>query len=239
MTAPTINHGDLARSRIATQYTESTRFIAYIRALMTQSDEIESLLYRLAEISDIDSAEGVNLDVIGSIVGISRKIPNALLLQFFGFDGFPGADRFGEEGVMGIGSRFREERESTTATSFLADPEYRLLIRAKIVKNHSRGTIEDILNGLSYLFGINQNVRAVVVDNADMSISVALGRQLTFVEQAVVKGLDILPRPAGVRIQQYAYFNGDGYLGFEGQPGAVPFAEEGYTGPIGQLMEEF
>lgn len=236
MSSTILDHQALGRSRVATQYTESQKFLAYIRVLLASSAELESVLQTVALQSDIDVAEGVNLDVIGEIVGISRILPNSIAMKFFGFQGQPGGDIFGEEGVLGIGSRFRDELEPETATSVLADPEYRLLIRAKIVKNHAKGTCEDILQGLAYLF----NAPLTVVDDlGGMAIGVAIGRQLTFQEQVLVKTLDILPRPAGVRISWQAMYNASNYFGFDGQPGALSFGEEGQPTVGGLFAEEF
>jgi hypothetical protein len=236
MSSTVLDHQALGRSRIATQYTESQRFLAYVRALLDSSAELEAVLQKVAEQSDIDIAEGVNLDVIGEIVGVSRILPYSIAVRFFGFEGQPGGDVFGEEGVLGIGSRFRDELEPETATSVLADPEYRLLIRAKIVKNHAHGTNEDILQGLAYLFNAP---RTVVEDLGGMAIGVAIGRQLTFQEKALVTVLDILPRPAGVRINWRATFDSANYFGFDGQPGALSFGEEGQPTVGGLLAEEF
>ena len=236
MNSTVLDHQSLGRSRVATQYTESQKFLAYIRALLDSSADLESVLQKVAEQSDIDLAEGVNLDVIGEIVGVSRIIPESIAVRFFGFEGQPGGDVFGEEGVLGIGSRFRDELEPETATSVLADPEYRLLIRAKIVKNHAHGTNEDILQGLAYLFNAP---RTVVEDLGGMAIGVAIGRQLTFQEKALVTVLDILPRPAGVRINWRATFDSANYFGFDGQPGALSFGEEGQPTVGGLLAEEF
>lgn len=236
MSSTVLDHQSLGRSRVATQYTESQKFLAYVRALLESSAELESVLQKVAEQSDIDIAEGVNLDVIGEIVGVSRIIPDSIAVRFFGFEGQPGGDVFGEEDVLGIGSRFRDELEPETATSVLADPEYRMLIRAKIVKNHAHGTNEDILQGLAYLFNAP---RTVVEDLGGMAIGVAIGRQLTFQEKALVTVLDILPRPAGVRINWRATFDSANYFGFDGQPGALSFGEEGQPTIGGLLAEEF
>lgn len=236
MSSTVIDHQELGRSRVATQYTEAQKFLAYIRALLTSSAEMEAVLQKVAEQSDIDLAEGVNLDVIGEIVGISRILPNSIAVKFFGFEGQPGGDVFGEEGALGIGSRFREELEPETATSVLADTEYRLLLRAKIVKNHAQGTNEDILLGLAYLF----NTQRIVVDDlGGMHIGVAIGRQLTFQEKVMVTTLDILPCPDGVAIAWRATFDSNNYFGFDGQPGALSFGEEGQVGVGGLLAEEF
>ena len=236
MSSTVLDHQSLGRSRIATQYTESQRFLAYVRALLDSSAELEAVLQKVAVQSDIDIAEGVNLDVIGEIVGVSRILPDSIAVRFFGFEGQPGCDVFGEEGALGIGSRFRDELEPETATSVLADPEYRLLIRAKIVKNHAKGTNEDILRGLAYLFNAPLTV---VEDLGGMAIGVAIGRMLTFQEKALVTVLDILPRPAGVRINWRATFDSANYFGFDGQPGALSFGEEGQPTIGGLLAEEF
>lgn len=236
MTSAVLDHQALGRSRVATQYLDSQKFLAYIRALLTASTELEDVFQTVAEQVDIDVAEGVNLDVIGEIVGISRIIPNSIAVKFFGFDGQPGADVFGEEGILGIGARFRDELESELATSVLADPEYRMLIRAKIVKNHAHGTCEDILLGLAYLFNAPLTV---VEDLGGMAIGVAIGRQLTFQEKALVTGPDILPRPGGVRIAWRATFSATNYLGFDGQPSALSFGEEGLPTVGGLFAEEF
>lgn len=236
MSSTVLDHQTLGRSRIATQYTESQRFLAYVRALLKSSTELEAVLQKVAEQADIDQAEGVNLDVIGEIVGVSRIIPASIAVKFFGFEGQPGGDVFGEEGALGIGSRFRDELEPEMATSVLADPEYRLLIRAKIVKNHADGTNEDILKGLAYLFDAPQTI---VEDIGGMAIGVAIGRQLTYQEKAIVTVLDILPRPSGVRVAWRATFDASRYFGFDGQPGALSFGEEGQPSIGGLLGEEF
>lgn len=210
--------------------------MAYIDALATPANELETAFQSLAFLPDIDTMTGVNLDVIGEIVGIGRILPDSIAVQFFGFSGQPGATVFGENGVLGIGARFREEGEPETATSVLADPEYRLLIRAKIVKNHSKATNEDVLQGLAYLFNAPM---AVCEDLGGMAIGVAIGRQLTFQEKALILALDILPRPTGVRIAWRSTFDANRHFGFQGHTLASGFGEEGQPSVGGFLAEEF
>lgn len=75
------------------------------------AEDIEALFAKVAEQTDIDLAEGVNLDVLGDIVGIGRIVPDSLALPFFGFDGQAGAGNFGEEDISDIGKPFFEEGE--------------------------------------------------------------------------------------------------------------------------------
>jgi hypothetical protein len=236
MSSTVLDHQVVGRSRVATQYTESQKFLAYIRALLDSSAELETVLQQVASQTDIDVAEGVNLDAIGEIVGVNRILPSSIAVMFFGFEGQAGATIFGEDGILGIGSRFRDELEPETATSVLADSEYRLLIRAKIVKNHAHGTCEDILAGMAYLFNSSS---IVVEDSGGMVIQVAIGRQLTFLEKSLITTLDILPRPGGVRINQRVTYDSLSYFGFDGQLNALVFGEEGSPAIGGLFAEEF
>lgn len=240
MSSTVLDHQSLGRSRVATQYTESQKFLAYIRALLDSSAELEAVLQKVAEQTDIDIAEGVNLDVIGEIVGISRIIPASVQLAFFGFQDNAAALNFGEEGAQGVGGRFYDEGEPYLATSVLNDPEYRMLIRAKIVKNHAIGTNEDVIAGLAYLFGGgNMAIQVAVEDIGNMAIQVAVGRPLTYLEKVLISQLDILPRPGGVRISQRVTFETTNYFGFDGQNNAMSFGEEGQPSVGGLFAEEF
>ena len=77
--------------RLASQYSDRPNILAYIEALLDAYQELEDVFQFMALQTDIDVAEGVNLDIIGEIVGISRIIPDSIAIQFFGFEGQPGA----------------------------------------------------------------------------------------------------------------------------------------------------
>ena len=228
---------------MATEYTElitsehrdRPKFSAMVKAVADPFGGVFDFCQSLYGYFDLDTAEGEQLDIIGLWVGQSRLIPGVLIVGYFGFEDQVAALTYGEEGNASIGGRFYNEGEPVSGSSILDDPEYRLILRAKIVRNHAKGTTADIIKALTFMF----DAPAIVDDPGTMAIGVYIGRNLTLVERALLTQLDILPRPAGVRIETRGYFNGSGYLGFEGQDGAVPFAEEGYTGPIGALMEEF
>lgn len=200
MSASVIDHVQLGLSRVAKQFQESPNFLAFLTALLSVNNEIENVLQSMYMLPDVDSMSGVNLDVIGAIVGANRQVSNVVLLNYFGFtDTGSGAyvTPFGEQGIPNIGARFYEENEQYLSTTILQDPEYRMLIKAKIVKNSSSSTNEDIITAISYLFGIND---VKITDNLNMSISISIGRPLYATEQAMLTAMDILPRPAGVRI---------------------------------------
>ncbi|HUH47852.1 MAG TPA: DUF2612 domain-containing protein, partial [Arenibacter sp.] len=217
------------------QYTDSPRFLAWLNALLEPSLDIRNALFQVGDITDIDTAQGHNLDVIGDIVGIGRIVPQSIPLKFFGFEGQITADTFGEEGFLIYGSRFREELESAFASTVLADPEYRTLIKAKILKNHSHGTPEDIIKGLNFLLGVNDSM---IEDFGGMEIGIVSGRQLTPVEVAMIDILDILPRPAAVKIRRRIMYIPGNYFGFQGQPNAQTWEEEDDPLHLGGIFSE-
>lgn len=240
--AQPIDHVALGLSRVAKQFQDSPKFLAYLTALLQMNQTVETLLQSMYELPDIDQMSGVNLDVIGRIVGISRVIPNAIELVYFGFDGFADQTIFGELGQNGIGSRLYDLGDPISESTSLGDVEYRLLLKAKIMKNTSHATGEDIENVLSFVFG----APIVNVDDfGGMNIGLSIGQQLTQLEQAILTQIDLLPRPACVLIVSVTSFDPTDYFGFSElsgavyQPGALGFGELGVDGIGGVFAEMF
>lgn len=209
--APPFEHITLGLSRVIKQYQNSPKFLAFLTALLAMNDTCEALLQSMYALPDINAMSGVNLDVIGRIVGITRNVPNAITLQYFGFDGETDQTVFGELGQSGIGARLYDAGDPIEESTLMGDVEFRLILQAKITKNSAHATGEDIENVLAYIFGTN----IVNVDDlGGMVIGLAIGRQLTQVEQSILTNLDLLPRPACVLIGSVTTFTAGDYFGF-------------------------
>lgn len=115
----------------------------------------------------------------------------------------------------------------------VADATYRLLINARIGRNHSHATGEDIIALLGIIF---PGAPVRIVDYENMAIAYRIGVVLTADEIAALNG-DILPRPMGVRLNQ-SYYDPANYFGFADDPNAKFFADDTIRGP-GTLAEEF
>lgn len=223
MTPIKIDHSAQASSLVATQYCEATKFLTVLAKLMGRAQDIENALMSMYDTVDVDSATGVNLDVIGDIVGISRNIPQGVLIPFFGFADTSAGVVFGEEGTLAAGGRFREESEGFTVTSILGDPEYRMVIKAKVIRNHAIGTAEDIINGLNFIFSGSLNV---VDDIGGMKINIGVSHAVSYIEKVLIQQLDLLPRPNGVGISSMVSFDVNNSFGFADQQGAKGLGEE-------------
>lgn len=196
MSVERIDHVKLGLSRVTIQYQRSVKYLKFLRAILSVNNEIEELYQKIQSVVDIDVAVGKQLDVIGDIVGVSRIIPDAIPFPFFGFSDGRGQYPFGEKTDRSFGARFRELTEASANTNVLKDPEYRMLIRARIVKNHSKGTREDIIASLVFLF----QTKVTYSEPAPMQIKCTLARNLSLAESSLLDILDILPRPTGTSI---------------------------------------
>ena len=103
MIAQITDHIDAAKRRLLQQYKDSPRLASLTEILFGQQvQDLEYAAYEFYGRLDIDNAEGVQLDRIGSVVGLTR----------IGWE----------------------------------DDLYWILLKAKIGKNVSHGTVEDVIN---------------------------------------------------------------------------------------------
>lgn len=149
---------------LTSQYRNSANLNAWLEDNLNYLDSITTLLDLFTWYFDLDSAEGDQLDIIGSIVGVDRT------LTF---------------------------QPSGGVSSILDDENYRILIKAKIVKNHWNGTIGSLVEAWSLLFPDGQ---IIVTDNQDMSMDVLIvGDFSTLTSELITNGY-IVPKPEGVKI---------------------------------------
>lgn len=70
----TLDHTALVDDRIVTQFKQSPKLIAYIKSLLSEANTLEAVFQQLLNDRWVDTAVGVNLDILGAIVGVSRTI---------------------------------------------------------------------------------------------------------------------------------------------------------------------
>lgn len=230
-----IDHEELATSRLATQFRESTNLINYIRALLLEANNLEQVFCDLLDKRWIDTAEGVNLDILGSIVGQSREFIDAGIFDYFGFYDDPQAQSFGTLEDVGVGGRFIFVDEPTTGIRQLTDEEYRKFIKVRISRNSTSSTPEDIITQISFIF----DSPLVLFTDGDTTYQISIGRKLTLNEKSILTDTDIIPKTAGVNATYVTEFNSSNFFGFQGVPnsvglGSISSADQG--GKFGNLI---
>ena len=209
------------------QYWEKPRAKAEIELQASTWERIADLLRAFETEYDLDFARGVQLDVLGKIVGIPRVVPAVLERITFGFDADPNsrgfADRFD---ALREGAPFSRHFEPAYTSQQLDDNQYRRLIRAKVTLNvcsayiasDDRISIQDVIN---QAFG----GRAYVVDNQNMSLTLYISPSVSLDELRLIRRLGLLPKPQGVRYSFVVLAEPGVTFGFDSNPNSLGFAD--------------
>lgn len=201
------------------QYGESEKFRQWIRDTIAPFVEIQAAFLELLDI-DLDTAQGVKLDLIGRLVGAPAVVPNVVPIGgYFGFKDQVLSETFGEIDNTETGGYFREIGQLSFNEQILTEAMYRLVIRAQIIKNSSLCTPPDIINLTRML--IDSSVDFAYIEYP-MIIILAPKTDLSRFDIELLRLM--LPRPCGVGL---AIVNG--YYDDFG------FKDQLYTLPMGEL----
>jgi len=138
-------------AKLASQYQDSTKFKAYIASFLTEFEALAASRLQLLNERWLNTAEGVQLDGIGEIVGIKRpQIPIALV-DLFGFSDDVTALGFGSDIDPEQGGQFYDIMSPSTVLA--NDAVYLVSIRGKIIQNRIAMTVEETLELLSFMVG--------------------------------------------------------------------------------------
>lgn len=174
-----------AVDRIYGQYRSKPKAVSWFNIIPTVGNEICAAYEQIRTSYSIDLMSGANLDTIGEIVQIGRGFESLveMIPNQFGGDN----DQFGDQNVQFSSADGAVSNE-------VNDQIYRLLIKAKIVKNNSEAQIDDVIKAALFITGVN----AQVVDNEDMSFSLVFNGQLDDITRIALTLFDVIPRPQGV-----------------------------------------
>lgn len=221
-----VQYLEQARSRTTEVLKDKDVFDRYMQLLIEEQLDLQNTFKDLLQKRSIDTATGATLDIIGEIVGQQRELISVDLFDFFGFQGAAKAGSFGNVGSPQTGSKFYSFGDSLAGNVLLDDETYRLFIKAKILKNRTASTPEEILSFINFLFGTEQT--AIFEGQAEYTIM--FGRTLSTFEQVLLNYVTnsqgypsrLIPKTVGVRIN-FGYFEANNYFGFQGVPGAKGF----------------
>ncbi len=203
-----IDYLQQARDRITYQFKDSPNLDTLIKIWLEGYQDLQKTFLDIQLINDVDLASGAQLDVIGEIVGQPRQLVSISTTGFFGFEEDPGAKSFGTLKDSSGGIYFSlDDPDSGNVT--LADPLYRLFIKAKIRSNNAGGSPEEVIDAAADLFQTDV-VELLEGDPDDIEpavFSLHIGRPWNDEQETVFPGLDetdianrLLPKPVGVRI---------------------------------------
>lgn len=208
-------------SRIYAQYRNKPKSVAWYAITRRLAEQIDSVSQAVRVMYNIDNATGEQLDIIGRIVVVDRSFVGSARL-FPGLFAFTDGDQFGDDQAMFSGLTVDTDEQ-------MSDDFYRLVIKAKIIKNNSDATADSILSGLNFLIPNADFIR--LTDGEDMSFNVEFYGNITVLERYALLNATLVPKPQGVLFNgflegfEYSEF-GDDTMEF----GDVTSEFVGYTG---------
>lgn len=186
---------------ITSEHAPQPNFTETVQLLADGVGSITTLIDSFPALFDLDNAIAAQLDVDGQWIGFSRTVGGILLVQFFGFGDDASALGFGELTDPAVGGRFYELGEDTSSTATLADPEYLLLLRAKILQNNWDGSAGQFQNALYDILEIPVATTPFIFDPGQLVVTIAPQQAVDPVLSQLLVSYDLLPRPAGIRYQ--------------------------------------
>lgn len=219
-----------ARDRVTEAFKDKEVFDKYLQLLLVANIELQEVFKDLMQKRSLDTATGAQLDIIGRIVGQPRELIDTALLDYFAFDGYPTAAPYGDLDNPSEGGLYYSVGDPLAGNTLLNDDQYRMFIKAKIIKNTTNVTPNQFLEFLSFVFGTNLSN---VLSESNAEFIVLIGKELTPFERVLVtyssKGDEdyessFIPKPVGVKIN-YGQFNPDRYFGFQGTPNAKGYGD--------------
>lgn len=214
-----IDYGQLVDENIATEWSEAERLRGYIDALLADHALLDAIFLQLGDRLDIDKMRGVNLDVIGRIVGQTRTVIDASGVPFFGFAPHPQAFGFGDPNNPAVGGRFRAPGEPLTGNKRLIDSEYRTFLKARIIKNHSQSLGDDVIKMFKFLLGENVDIYVTTARPRPGHGWIGIGRLLSISESYLLSSTDLVPRTTGVTYHIRDFKKPFGFVGVAGAGG--------------------
>lgn len=185
------------------QYQDSPRVRDLILEFTREFCSLQVACEQLETRLDVELSEGVQLDLIGEIVGAPRpRTMQASDEDTFVFDDPDGTGPWGGLGLgwsgVGrgeIGGRF--VGLSGLLVGAMPDADYRVLIRARIFTNAAKGTVDDLVGFLNFAIGGQGNN---VINEVVGEVTLVVGRNLSPTELAIVELM--APVAAGIRLAE-------------------------------------
>ncbi len=205
------------KKTVLTQYASSSKIMAILE-LFNQNMDITAYIDDFYnKIWNLNTAEGIGLDIWGRIVGISRylKLDSVASEEAFGFNEAtaPGVDYplpF-NDGV------FYDSTGNNTPNFAMPDLAFRKLIYIKARYNLSDSSIPNINLILREFIGD----QCYIIDNLNMTVTIIITAPASEFELNVLENSPIIPIPSGV--QRNIIYIPEFYWGFNEAGDALPF----------------
>ncbi len=213
-------------NHLLSQFRNKPNIKAFLEAIGAELDEIDRVREQIRTQIWPDTAVGKQLDICGEVADISRRVENAIAMDFFGFPDY---------GDMGFGQApFKRLYDNYLKSSTLNDRYYRLAILAKIDKNTTDCSRVSTIRSIKKIFNVN---RIVAVNGGNAKMRIGIGRLVTAKESRLIDALNLIIRGAGIGIIYVFSFDSENTFGFSRNK-ANPYKFKGFgTGSLARIIK--
>lgn len=201
------NIKELISSRLVGQYKNSVNFIKFLDALSSEFNTLHVETRKVIDERYFENAEGVNLDVLGEIVGIKREVASFVKTNYFGFLQDTTSKGYDSLNATVEAGRYRSASEGALDTRTLVDSEYKTYMNAKILKNSSSITPNQVMEITKIIIDEmypSENIGVSITELGNAVFDIVIKYLINEDEKAFISSLDLIPRPSGVRVN-YIY----------------------------------
>lgn len=184
------------------QYRNSPNYIAYLQCFVEELTDTYQTLKEVIEKRYYGAAEGVQLDVVGSLVGAQRVLKGVVLAGNFGFLQSAESLGMGRLDDPSLGGPLRSAYDAGVKDIVLDDPLFYNWINARILKNNTSCNIEDIITFFKLLLN-NQHTKIQVEEPAPKQLKITIHAKLSVYDAALIRSLaqHIKPVATGFFVQ--------------------------------------
>lgn len=216
-----------AEGLLIEQYRDSENLKALIGAATAELQESEQAHIDLLNNRSIDTAIGVNLDIIGRILVIDRPFTDPDPEDVFTFDN-PSEIGQGFTNVSGslLGGYYIGLNPIDNQT--YSDSNYRFVLKGKIVFNNTNGSLADMVAYASLLFDVD-----FVITEKIGSVTLFVARTVGLQERRILE--QTFPLPAGISLGSIVTSTGYDTFAFAGDDTGLGFGDSSDAGVGGGL----
>lgn len=238
-----VNFEERSDRRLASQYQESEKFKGEIKAYLAEVEKLKDAFLELIIYRTIEHGEGIQLDIIGELVGQPRASLPIAGEPFFGYQVRPPLPETGNLGykdrITGGGGPYRT-RSDTDQYVLLSDLEYKLALRSRIFANYSYSEPDDISQQIYTLF----NLKTLIINTYGSAYIYFIGGRPGESERILLNSSwtdslnqkrDFLPFTLGVK-RYYIETSADYYFGYAENPMSRGYEVGGYALESDQLL---
>lgn len=144
---------------------DKPNFLAVLAAFLQPFVDEQNTLASIVDKYDLDTAVGVQLDVVGQWVGFGRRVAVPLAGVYFALDA---SDVGLDQGV------WWQPGDSLSELVSLDDETYRLMLKTKIAANYWDGSLTQLQEIFASFFAVSPGTFSFVVDNFNMTMTIGI-----------------------------------------------------------------